>query len=171
MNGMENNVQASKANLKQTAPQVSAASFVRSTLLMCAAAAMALCLHPTAKSHAAETEISIELNKLEYREKDATCRVYVLINNRSQVAYTDLSLDLVMFRTDGIMDKRLNLKLAPLSETKMKVKLFDLKDVACDQVGWLLLNDVRSCKTEQGPVENCLSKISVSSRASVKLTK
>ena len=51
------------------------------------------------------------------------------------------------------------------------VKLFELTDTPCDQVGSFLINDVVECKTESGPLSNCLDEISVSSLASAKLTK
>jgi len=82
-----------------------------------------------------------------------------------------LKLDLVLFRTDDIIDQRFFVDLAPLRKQKRIVKLFELGKVKCDDIGSFLVNDVVECRSGSDVVENCLTRLAVSSRASAKLSK
>ena len=117
---------------------------------------------------AQEGSITIELNKLETR--DQACRAYVVVT-AGDAEYQRLNLDLVLFRPDGVIGKRFAVDLAPLKPAKRSVKLFDIDETPCDEVGSVLINDVIECKTSAGPVEDCLSGISVSSLTKAQLTK
>jgi len=114
-------------------------------------------------------DISIELNKLEAQGQ--ACRAYVVVSNKSDKEYQSLNLDLVLFRPDGVIGRRFAINLAPLRPDKRTVKLFDMDGTPCDQVGSILINDVIECKTEAGPVDDCLTHISVSTLTNAQLTK
>lgn len=114
-------------------------------------------------------KIEVELNKLE--TIDAGCRIYVVVNNKSDTEFKTLKLDLVLFRTDGIVDQRFFVDLAPLRKEKRIVKLFELSKVACNDIGSFLVNDVVECRNTTESVDNCLSRMSVSSLAKAKLSK
>ena len=118
---------------------------------------------------AEDGSISIELNKLEAQGQ--TCRAYVVVTNKSDKEYQSLNLDLVLFRPDGVIGRRFAINLAPLKPDKRTVKLFDIDETPCDQVGSVLINDVLECKTASGPVDDCLKDISVSTLTKVQLTK
>jgi hypothetical protein len=122
-----------------------------------------------APAEAEQGLISIEFNKLE--PEGGQCRAYLVINNRKSTNYQELKLDLVLFRPDGVIGRRFAIDLAPLKADKRTVKLFELADTSCDEVGSLLINDVMECKAESGPVADCLKDITVSSLARVQLTK
>lgn len=112
---------------------------------------------------------AIELNKLEPVEKG--CRAYVVVNNTSDKAYQSYKIDLVLFQTDGVIGKRFSIDLAPLKPQKKTVKLFEVDGMACDKIGSLLVNDVMDCKTDAGPVDNCLQTLTTSSLGKVQLSK
>jgi len=117
-----------------------------------------------------ETEqIGVELNKLETIENG--CRIYVVVDNKSETDFKTLKLDLVLFRTDGIVDQRFFVDLAPLRNQKRIVKLFELNKVACDDIGSFLVNDVVECRSETENIDGCLARMSVSSLAKAALTK
>lgn len=118
---------------------------------------------------AQEGNIAIELNKLEAHEND--CRAYFVIDNKNDTTYEALKLDLVLFRPDGVIGQRFAVELAPLKAKKRTVKLFDVADTSCDEVGSFLINDVMECKTSTGDVTDCLQDISASSRTDNELTK
>jgi hypothetical protein len=82
-----------------------------------------------------------------------------------------LKLDLVLFRPDGVIGQRFAVELGPLKAKKRTVKLFDVSDTACNDVGSFLINDVMECKAASGDVADCLQDISVSSRTDNQLTK
>ncbi len=118
-----------------------------------------------------EAPISIELNKLEKTEPrpGATgndCRIYVVIDNRSGDAYDSLQLDLIFFRTDGVIGRRLAVDMAPLRPVKKSVKLFDVAGLECTNIGQVLVNDVMACRDTGGKaIDDCLNRIALSSRA------
>lgn len=118
---------------------------------------------------AQESGIAIELNKLEPQGKQ--CRAYIVVQNKSGTEYQQLKLDLVLFRPDGIIGRRFAVDLAPLKPNKRSVKLFDLEDTPCDQVGSFLINDVMECKAESGPIADCLKDITTSTLTNVQLAK
>ena len=86
-------------------------------------AAMPFLLQEEAKAQQDQETISVELNKLEPVENG--CRAYIIISNTSSTAYDAFKLDLVMFKTDGIIGRRFALNLAPLRPSKRTVKLFE----------------------------------------------
>jgi hypothetical protein len=116
-----------------------------------------------------EGSIAIELNKLEAHESD--CRAYFVIDNKKDTAFDALKLDLVLFRPDGIIGQRFAVELAPLKAKKRTVKLFDIADTACDEVGSFMVNEVLECKSESAEIGDCLEDIAVTSRTQNELTK
>lgn len=114
--------------------------------------------------------LSVELNKLE--PQGSGCRAYVVVQNDDDTAYKSFKLDLVLFQKDGVIGRRFAMDLAPLKAKKRTVKLFDLDNIPCDNIGSFLINDVVECTADAGPVENCLAGVTVKSLASnVELTK
>jgi hypothetical protein len=121
---------------------------------------------PVAEEPAA---VSIELNKLEAVE--GACRIYLLLQNETEVSFDSLQLELVSFDAQGIISQRVAVDLAPLREGKTLVKLFDVPETPCDQVTRLLLNDALSCSGQEGPLPNCLERLQPTSRAEVEFWK
>jgi len=119
-----------------------------SLILSFASVAMLLCLGTPADAE--QGSIAIELNKLETQGNK--CMAYFVINNKNKTSYEELKLDLVLFRPDGVIGRRFAVDLAPLKADKRVVKVFELADTSCDQVGSFLINDVIECKAESGPV-------------------
>jgi len=117
----------------------------------------------------AENGLSIELNKVE--SQDEACRAYFVIDNKNSTAYEALKLDLVVFRLDGIISQRFAVDLAPLEANKRIVKLFDIPQTPCSQIGSILINGVMECKADSGEDSKCLQEISVSSRTDIQLVK
>jgi hypothetical protein len=113
--------------------------------------------------------LTLELNKLE--PNGAGCRIYMLIENRSEIAYQSFKLDLVLFQPNGIIGKRVALELAPAPADKRSLKVFDVEKNACESIGSVLINEVMACSTAAGPAENCLARLTLKSLASVQLMK
>lgn len=113
--------------------------------------------------------LHVELNKLE--PQNNACRAYLVFENQTGHSFSGLTLDLVMFDKDGIIANRLAVDAAPLPAQKTSVKLFDIGDLACKDIGRILLNDVLDCRDEGGKVPNCVALIKPSSRADVALQK
>ena len=132
-------------------------------------AATPLPLQQEANAQQDQDAISVELNKLEPSEKG--CRAYIVISNTSSTAYDAFKLDLVMFKTDGIIGRRFALNLAPMRPSKRTVKLFDLDETKCDEIGSFLVNDVMECRTGDQTNEDCLARLKVSSLTNVDISK
>lgn len=113
--------------------------------------------------------LTVELNKLE--AQGSGCRAYVVVQNDEAKAYETFKLDIVLFQNDGVIGRRFAMDLAPLKPQKRTVKLFDLDNIPCDNIGSFLINDVVECKGEAGPIEDCLAGLTVKSLTKVQLTK
>lgn len=118
---------------------------------------------------ASAATVVVELNKLEPQDK--SCRAYVVVNNKSQDDYSSFKLDLVMFQPDGVIGRRFAVELAPIRPGKRTVKLFDIDNLKCEEVGSFLINDVVECSAGGAATDNCLGRIEASSRAKVEFTK
>ncbi len=117
-----------------------------------------------------DASVTVELNKLELQPTKA-CRAYLVVDNASDATYQTLKLDLFVFRTDGVIDRRMLIDLAPVRPVKKAVKLFDLDGLACDGIGSLLVNGVTECRDAAGPVVDCLARLRLTSRAAATLSK
>lgn len=113
--------------------------------------------------------VMVELNKLEPQAK--SCRIYMLVDNKSEQAFQTLKLDLILFRPDGVIERRLALDLAPLRAHKTSVKTFDLDQVECSGISSVLVNDAIECRAETSAVPDCLDRLKLSSRAPAKFSK
>lgn len=118
---------------------------------------------------AGPTALSVELNKLEPQANG--CRAFVVVQNDSTTLFQSVKLDLVLFQTDGVIGRRFAIDLAPIKPQKRTVKLFDLEGMACDKIGSLLINDVVECKADAGPLDDCLTGMTVKSLTNVQLSK
>lgn len=113
--------------------------------------------------------LRVELNKLESME--SACRAYLLFENRTTRDFRALKLDLVMFDSEGVINRRLAVEGAPLPAGKTSVKLFDIDGVTCDSVDRVLLNGVLDCASDQGNRNDCLTLIETASRSSAEFFK
>ncbi|KXX65564.1 hypothetical protein [Marichromatium gracile] len=116
-----------------------------------------------------EGGLEVELNKLEQRA-DA-CVTYLVFGNRTAVDLTSLQLELVLFDDQGLIQQRLALEAAPLAAGKTSVKLFEVADTRCEQIGRILVNGIGACSSAEGTLTDCLQRIEPSSRLSTKLFK
>ena len=133
-----------------------------------AAAALSFLLVRSAAG-APDGSIQAELNKLEPRNGD--CRAYLVLENKSASAFKALKLDIVIFGTDGIVERRLAVQGAPLPLGKTHLKVFEVSDLPCERIARLLLNDVLDCADSTGPRDNCLALLSTTARAAVPFIK
>lgn len=148
----------------------------RALFIVAAAAALLIAQPSSAQDPQPKTDqaqsddaVTLELNKLEASDKG--CRAYVVVSNPSSTTYDAYKLDLVMFQTDGVIGRRFALDLAPLRPSKRTVKLFELDNTSCENIGSFLVNDVLECRAASGPVTDCLSRLKVSSLTKVGISK
>lgn len=118
---------------------------------------------------APDGSIRAELNKLEPSNGD--CRAYLVLENESSDTFEALMLDVVIFGTAGVVERRLAVRAAPLAAGKTSLKVFDVSGLSCERIGRLLLNDVLECADGAGKRDDCLALLSTTTRAAVPLIK
>lgn len=118
---------------------------------------------PSLGDEATEGHVAVELNKLEIN--GIGCQPYLVFENKTELDFNSLKLDLVMFDIEGIIARRIAVEGAPLPPGKMSVKVFDLTDLACDQIGRVLLNGLTQCADRNGERSDCLTLMETASRA------
>ena len=129
----------------------------------------AIALIASSSAFAQAGGIEVELNKLE--PVDGACRAYLVTQNLTDARFDAVQLDVVMFDNDGIVARRLAVQIGPMPKNKTSIKVFDIKDLACQDIGQLLLNDVIECRDDSGARDDCLSLLSVSQRGNVPFIK
>lgn len=144
-------------------------SLVRLRLRAPALALIPLALAGAAARAEGDAALRLELNRLE-TAGDA-CRAYLVVGNGGAEPLASLKLDLVMFGTDGVIDRRLAVETGPLRAQKTTVKLFDLAGTPCERLGSVLVNDVLDCRTEAMALDGCFERLELSSRAAVGLVR
>jgi len=118
---------------------------------------------------AADGMISIELNKAEDTEQG--CNSLLLFDNQSGHQLNRFQVDLVLFDDKGVHARRLLLDMAPLYDDKKVVASFLMNDLACNQIGSMLVNALPNCANSTGAELDCLGMLDVSSKSSIPLEK
>lgn len=116
-----------------------------------------------------DAQLGVELNRLE--QLDGSCRVYLVFQNKLGVDLDTLQLELVLFDSDGFVQRRLTLDAAPIPADKTSVKLFDLSDIQCDEMGRVLVNNLLELGSPDGALPSDVSKLDLSSKLDVDLFK
>lgn len=123
---------------------------------------------------AAEPGLAIELNKAE--DGGGACVASLVIRNALGQNLDRFAMDLYVFDSDGVIARQVLLDLAPLKGApggaKTTVARFNLIAGSCAEVSRILVNDIPSCRGEaSGETLDCLTGLSVSSRAKIEMVK
>lgn len=116
-----------------------------------------------------ESSIIIELNKAENTEQG--CRPLFLFDNRSGHQLNRFQVELVLFDQEGVYSNQVLLDMAPLYDGKKTIASFLFTDIACDQIGSILVNDLPACKNSAGSTLDCLALLQVTSKSDIALEK
>ncbi len=120
--------------------------------------------------------LSIELNTLS--DSEAGCTASFVFHNALGETLSDASVEIVLFGTDGSIDKLLILKPGPLPVNKTRVTLFAFQETPCAGISRILVNTIDGCPDAAAvsPDANsaaaglsCLERLKLSSRTSVPL--
>lgn len=118
---------------------------------------------------AADDVISIELNKAE--ETEQGCRSFFVFDNRSGHQLSKFQVEVVLFDDKGVYLRQILLDMAPLYKDKKVVASFLLNELACDEIGSMLVNALPSCVSNTDVDLDCLTLLEVTSRSSIPLEK
>jgi hypothetical protein len=111
------------------------------------------------------SSVLAELNKVETVE--AGCRSFFLFRNGTDTTLTGFEMSLAVLDRDGIIDRLLTIDAAPLPARRTTLKLFDIPDMACEDVGELILHDIATCADDTGRTIDCFDLLRLSSRAGI----
>jgi hypothetical protein len=124
---------------------------------------------PAPPASPATPAISFELNKLETHE--GGCRAYIVVDNPTSATFQSFNMELYFFGQDGIINGQVLFNFAPIRAHARNVKGLYLEHLPCDAIATILANDVLECKVDNVANSDCLSLLTVSSRAAAKFTK
>ena len=118
---------------------------------------------PPEPADAGPGTITLELNKLVPAEN--ACQAYLVVDNGSPEPLQELKVDVFLFDNDGVVLRGVALQFTDLRAGRTTVVPFDLTELACDDIGRVLLNEVVVCNADGGvPLEDCADKLAVRSR-------
>lgn len=142
---------------------------MRITARIFAAAAMLIGLAAAPSAHAQEARIGIELNKLEPVETG--CRSYIVVRNPADQTFTAFNMEVLVFDTDGVIQNRIAMDLAPIQPNKTSVLIINLAGIQCDRISEVLVNSFLDCERSDERLGDCLARVDLSSKADARLFK
>ncbi len=109
--------------------------------------------------------LKLELNALQPADK--ACRVTFLATNGLTASLDKATFELAVFGADGAISRVVSADFKGLTAGKTKVLQFDLKDLGCDGIGRVLVNDVTACAGPGIAPGACLAGLETSTRTKV----
>ncbi len=113
--------------------------------------------------------LTVELNKLE--DVETGCQAFFLFKNDRTENLTGFEMSLAILSPDGIIDRLLTIDAAPLPAQRTTLKLFEIPDTQCANIGEVLLHDIPNCTPQNGDPLDCFSFLELNSRAAAPLVK
>jgi len=113
--------------------------------------------------------LTVELNKLE--DVDTGCQAFFLFQNGLEQNLSEFEMSLAILTPDSIIDRLLTIDAAPLPAQRTTLKLFEIPDTQCTQIGEILLHDIPACTPQNGNPLDCFSFLELTSRAAAPLVK
>ena len=77
--------------------------------------------------------LTVELNKLE--DVDTGCQAFFLFQNGLEQNLSEFEMSLAILTPDSIIDRLLTIDAAPLPAQRTTLKLFEIPDTQCTQIG------------------------------------
>ncbi len=111
----------------------------------------------------------VELNKFE--AIDNGCRTFFLFRNTTDIRFQSFEMSLAILDREGVIERLLTVEAAPLPSERTTLKLFEIPESQCENIGEILLHEIVSCNPDQGEAPDCFGIIDLKSRASAPLVK
>ena len=115
-------------------------------------------------------KLGIEVNKFE-EIAGGGCRAYFLFQNNTPSSFEGFEMSLAIFDKSGVIDRLLSIDAAPLPVARTTLKLFEIPQITCANIGQILLHDVPVCKPQNAEPADCYPLITLNSRTSAALVK
>jgi hypothetical protein len=137
---------------------------------LCAGAIAAATLLTGLAANAQTGKLTIEINKFE-EIAGGGCRAFFLFQNSTPTSFEGFEMSLAIFNKAGVIDRLLSIDAAPLPVARTMLKLFEVPQIACTDIGQVLLHDVPVCKPQNAEATDCYPLIALSSKTSAPLVK
>ncbi len=109
--------------------------------------------------------LSVELNSLQ--PSDGGCRLTFVVKNGMGSDLSRAAFELVLFDTEGTVERITVVDFQDLPDAGTKVRQFDFKGTQCDRLGRVLINDATDCTGDGVERRACLSNLETSTKTSV----
>jgi hypothetical protein len=119
---------------------------------------------------AQDAGLTVELNKTEASESGG-CSAFFLFRNETENSFEGFEMSLAILDTQGVIDRLLSIDAAPLPVSRTTLKLFEIPEIACDNISEILLHDLTSCRPQNGDEMDCFPILTLRSKANAALVK
>lgn len=119
---------------------------------------------------AQDAGLTVELNKTEASESGG-CSAFFLFRNETDNSFEGFEMSLAILDTQGVIDRLLSIDAAPLPVSRTTLKLFEIPEIACDNISEILLHDLTSCRPQNGDEMDCFPILTLRSKANAALVK
>lgn len=126
---------------------------------------IAFCQSATAQE--AKQELMLELNNAQ--QVESGCRVSFLFHNTLAGTISDVAMEVAIMDKAQMTQDFLLISTGRLTQGKRRILQYDLPDIACADIGTILINDVSDCQINEMTAAQCLDAIRPSSRIDIKL--
>ena len=114
--------------------------------------------------------LTVELNKTEASDSGG-CSAFFLFRNETDNSFEGFEMSLAILDTQGVIDRLLSIDAAPLPVSRTTLKLFEIPEIACDDISEILLHDLTSCRPQNGDEMDCFPILTLRSKANAALVK
>ncbi|MGV6847144.1 MAG: hypothetical protein ACWA5A_02065 [Marinibacterium sp.] len=114
--------------------------------------------------------LTVELNKFEQIDGGG-CRAFFLFRNATGMSFDGFEMSLAILDGNGVIDRLLSIDAAPLPVARTTLKLFEIPDIACDNISEILLHELTSCRPQNGEEMDCFPILALDSKTSAPLVK
>ena len=85
--------------------------------------------------------------------------------------FSGFEMSLAILDQQGVIDRLLTVDAAPLPADRTTLKLLEIPEIPCDNIGEILLHDITRCESSQDAAVDCFGLIDLQSRAAAALIK
>jgi len=114
--------------------------------------------------------LTVELNKVEASDTGG-CSAFFLFRNETDNSFDGFEMSLAILDTQGVIDRLLSIDAAPLPVSRTTLKLFEIPEIACEDISEILLHDLTSCRPQNGDEMDCFPILTLRSKAAAALVK
>lgn len=142
-------------------PRMTLAAFV----LLLGVPALAVAQEIVETPDPAGGHVEIELNAADTDE--GACRLTFLVRNAHPAPIGQAVYEMVLFTTDGQVDRLTLFDFGALPPGRPRVRQFDVPDLACDGLGQVLVNGAGTCEAPGLPDGACDAGLRLESRTAI----